>query len=116
MDSSQSQYGMKKILYGWFIQIILPALIATLLPRGNLGQTDRGAMLTKPWIEAGVGVAVGAECPDRSDLSLRQESKCRQRARLCRTEAVTQVCQDYCLFNKFLFSPPIYFIKLSVHV
>lgn len=108
MDSSQSQYGMKKILYGWFIQIILPALIATLLPRGNLGQTDRGAMLTKPWIEA--------ERPDPSDLSLRQESKCRQRARLCRTEAVTQVCQDYCLFNKVLFSPPIYFIKLSVHV
>lgn len=94
-----------------FIQIILPALIATLLPRGNHGQREtQGAMLLRPWIEAGSEYS-GSRTPDWSDLSLMQAKN-----RECRTEAAVQVYQDYCLFNKVLFSPPIYFIKLSVHV
>lgn len=55
-----------------FIQIILPALIATLLPRGNRGQRDPGSHALKAldWDE--VGGTVGAEHPDQSDLSLTQ--------------------------------------------
>lgn len=92
-----------------FIQIILPALIATLLPRGNHGQRDPGSHALKALDWGRVGVQW-----EQNPWLVRPVSDAKNRE--CRTEAAVQVYQDYCLFNKVLFSPPIYFIKLSVHV
>lgn len=67
-----------------FIQIILPALIATLLPRGNHGQREtQGAMLLRPWIEAGSEYS-GSRTPDWSDLSLMQRIESVEQRQPCK--------------------------------
>lgn len=109
MDSGQSQYGMKKISYGCLSKLSCLLWLQHYCLGGTMARETQGAMLLRPWIEAGLEYS-GSRAP----WLVRPVSDAKNRE--CRTEAAVQVYQDYCLFNKVLFSPPIYFIKLSVHV
>lgn len=72
-----------------FIQIVLPALIATALPGEDLSQRD-----PRSHVEG------GAECLDQSDLCLGCRVEAKAKPEQCRAGTAMQVYQDYCYLIK----------------
>lgn len=112
MDSGQSQYGMKKISYGCLSKLSCLLWLQHYCLEGTVARETQGAMLLKkPWIEAGSGYS-----GSRTSWSVRPVSDAGKEQSSVEQRQLCKCTRTVAYLTKFYSPPPIYFMKLSVHV